>query len=134
MKSDLETTIKIIDSKHVEILSAIESADSKRKKMESVAQHIGLIHQKFRQVFAKQKRLRNIWVFFDRREDDLLNQEFRIIRALNEIFFFPLMTTGWNFLKVPQNCPLVKSRRCLISIIFKSSKDLIFRQYPFLPL
>ena len=32
VKSDLEITIKAIDSKHVEILSAIESADSKRKK------------------------------------------------------------------------------------------------------
>ena len=32
MKSDLETAIKVIDSKHVEFFSAIESADSKRKK------------------------------------------------------------------------------------------------------
>ena len=33
VKSDLEVTIKAIDSKHVEIFSAIESANSKRKKM-----------------------------------------------------------------------------------------------------
>ena len=64
MKSDLETAIKIINSKHVEIFSAIESADSKRKKIKSVAQHIGLKHREFRQVFAKQKRLRDIWGFF----------------------------------------------------------------------
>ena len=41
VKSNLEATIKATDSKHVEILSAIESADSKRKKMELAAQHIG---------------------------------------------------------------------------------------------
>ena len=41
MKSDLEATIKATDSKHVEIFSAIGSADSKRKKMELAAQHIG---------------------------------------------------------------------------------------------
>ena len=40
--------------------------------MESVVQHIGLKHRKFRQAFAKQKRLRGIWGFFDRREIDLL--------------------------------------------------------------
>ena len=42
VKSDLETTIKATDSKHMEVFSAIESADSKRKKMELAAQHIGL--------------------------------------------------------------------------------------------
>ena len=72
VKSDLETSIKIIDFKHVKIFFAIESADSKRKKMESVAQHIGLKYQEFRQDFAKQKRLRDIWGFFDRRELFLL--------------------------------------------------------------
>ena len=63
MKSDLETAIKVIDSKHVGKKIAIESADSKRKKMESVAQHIGLKHREFHQTFAKQKRLRDIGVF-----------------------------------------------------------------------
>ena len=72
MKSDLETAIKITDSKHVEIFSTIESADSKRKKTESVVQHIGLKHREIRQTFAKQKRLRDIWGFFDRRKNDLL--------------------------------------------------------------
>ena len=40
---------------------------------------------KLRQVLAKQKRLRDIWGFFDRRENDLLKQKIRIIRALDEI-------------------------------------------------
>ena len=40
VKSDLEVTIKTIDSKHMGILSAIESADSKRKEMGLAAQHI----------------------------------------------------------------------------------------------
>ena len=88
VKSDLEFAIKIIDSKHVEILSVIKSADSKRKEMESVTQHIGLRHRELRKIFAKQKRLRDIWGFFDRRENDLLKQKIRIIRALNEINLF----------------------------------------------
>ena len=97
MKSDLETAIKITDSKHVEILSVIEFADSKRKKMESAVQHIGLKYQKLRQTFAKQKRLRDIWVFFYRRENDLLSQKLRIIRALNEINLFSIDDDGVEF-------------------------------------
>ena len=53
MKSDLEVTIKVIDSKHVEILSAIESADSKRKKMEFAVQYIGAKNQELQQAVAK---------------------------------------------------------------------------------
>ena len=110
MKSDLETAIKITDSKHVEILSAIESADSKRKKMESAAQYIRLKYQKLRQAFGKQKRLRNIWVSFDRRENDLLNQKLRIIRALNEINPFSIDDDGVE--------------------LFESSTELSFNQKP----
>ena len=73
VKSDLEATIKAIDSKHIEVFSAIESADSKRKKMELAAQYIGLKNQEFQKAVAKQKRLREIWSFFDHRENDLLN-------------------------------------------------------------
>ena len=90
MKSDLEVTIKAIDSKHVEILSAIESADSKRKKMELAVQHIRLKTREFQQAVAKQKRLREIWSSFDYRENDLLNQEIRIIRALDELNLFSI--------------------------------------------
>ena len=80
VKSDLEVTIKTTDSKHAEIVTAIDLADSKKKKMEF---DIGLKHQNLKRVFAKQKRLRNIWVFFDRREKNLLNQKIRTIRVLN---------------------------------------------------
>ena len=85
VKSDLEVTNKAIDSKHVKKNSAIESADSKRKKMELAVQHIGLKHREFQQAVAKQKRLREIWFFFYHRENDLLNQEIRTIRILDEL-------------------------------------------------
>ena len=75
VKSDLEATIKAIDFKYMEILSAIESADSKRKKMELAAQHIGAKNREFQQIVAKQKRLREIWFSFDHRENDLLSQD-----------------------------------------------------------
>ena len=90
MKSDLEATIKAIDSKHMEILSAIESADSKRKKMELAAQYIGMKNRESQQAVAKQKRLREIWSSFDHRENDLLNQEIRTIRVLDELNFFSI--------------------------------------------
>ena len=80
VKFDLEATIKAIDSKHAEIVTAIDLADSKKKKMEF---DIGLKHQNLKRAFAKQKRLRDIWVSFDRREKDLLNQKIRTIRALD---------------------------------------------------
>ena len=118
VKSDLEVTIKAIDSKHMEIFSAIDSADSKRKKMEFAVQRIGLKNQEFQQVFAKQKRLREIWFSFDYRENDLLNQEIRIIRALDELIFFPLMITRQSFLKILQKYPLMIIRSCLISTFF----------------
>ena len=84
VKSDLEVTIKAIDSKHAEIVTAIDLADSKRKKMEF---DIGLKHQNLKRVLAKQKRLRNIWASFDRREKNLLNQKIRTIRALDVLDF-----------------------------------------------
>ena len=80
VKSDLEATIKATDSKHAEVVTAIDLADSKKKEMEF---DIGLKLQDLKRVLAKQKRLRNIWAFFDRREGDLLNQKIRTIRALN---------------------------------------------------
>ena len=85
MKSDLEVTIKATDSKHIEFFSAIESADSKWKKMELAVQYIGLKNREFQQALAKQKRLREIWFSFDHRENDLLNQEIRNIRVLDEL-------------------------------------------------
>ena len=90
VKSDLEATIIAIDSKYIKILSAIESADSKRKKMELAAQYIGVKNRELQQTVAKQKRLREIWSSFDYRENDLLNQEIRTIRALDELDFFSI--------------------------------------------
>ena len=115
VKSDLEATIKAIDSKHMEIFSAIESADSKRKKMEFAAQHIKLKNREFQQALAKQKRLREIWFSFDHRENDLLNQEIRTIRVLDELDFLLLMITRQSFLKTLQKYPLVIIRNCLTS-------------------
>ena len=90
VKSDLEATIKAIDSKHVEIFSAIESADSKLKKMELAAQHIGAKNRELQQAVAKQKRLWEIWSSFDYRKNDLLNQEIRTIRVLDELDLFSI--------------------------------------------
>ena len=97
VKSDLEATIKATNFKHMEVFSAIESADSKRKKMESVvkkigsaAQRVGLKNREFQQTFAKQKRLREIWSFFDHRENYLLNQKIRTIRALDKLNLFSI--------------------------------------------
>ena len=44
-------------------------------------------HKKLQHTFAKRKRFSDIWVFFDRRENDFLNQEIRTLRALDEIDF-----------------------------------------------
>ena len=90
VKSDLEVTIKATDSKHMEIFSAIESADSKRKEMELAVQHIGVKNRELQQAVAKQKRLREIWFSFDHRENDLLIQEIRTIRALDELDLFSI--------------------------------------------
>ena len=97
VKSDLEATIKATDSKHTEFFSAIESADSKRKKMEFIAKKVGsatqrikLKNRELRQALAKQKRLREIWSSFDHRENDLLNQKIGTIRALDELNFFSI--------------------------------------------
>ena len=100
VKSDLEVTIKAIDSKHMEIFSAIESADSKRKELESVAKEVGSAVQR---------------VGLKNRENDLLSQEIRTIRALDELDFFPLMITRQSFLTALQKYSLVIIRSCLTS-------------------
>ena len=47
-------------------------------------------NREFQQAVAKQKRLREIWFFFYHRENDLLNQEIRTIRALDELNLFSI--------------------------------------------
>ena len=88
MKSDLEVTIKAIDSKHMEVFPQSNRRIPSGKKWSLAVQHIGLKNRESQQAFAKQKRLLEIWFSFDHRENDLLNQEIRIIRALDELIFF----------------------------------------------
>ena len=91
MKSELGITIKVSDSKNVKIVSVM-------KKMESVVKIFDVKQQKLQQMLAKQKRLFEIFFFFDRRENDLINQKIRTIRVLDELILFPLMMTRQNFL------------------------------------
>ena len=42
-------------------------------------------HKKLQQAFAKRKRFSDIWVSFDRRENDFLSQKIRTLRILDEI-------------------------------------------------
>ena len=97
MKFDLEATIKATDFKHMEVFSVIESADSKRKKMEFAAQHIGAKNRELQQAVAKQKRLREIWSSLDHRENDLLNQRFVPFAFWMNWTLFPLLMTKQNF-------------------------------------
>ena len=134
VKSDLEVTIKAIDSKHMGIFSAIESADSKRKKMEFAAQHIKVKNREFQQAVAKQKRLREIWSSFDHRENDLLNQEIRTIRVLDELIFFSIDDNEAELFENSAKISIMIIRNCLISISLSFWKVLIFHRYPFRPL
>ena len=85
VKSELEATIKIYDSKNVEIVSVM-------KEVEFVVKNIGIKQQEFQQILAKEKRLFEIWFLIDRRENDLIIKN-RTIRVLDELIFFPLMMT-----------------------------------------
>ena len=58
---------------------------------------IGLKHQNLKRAFAKQKRLRDIWASFDRREKNLLNQEIRTIRVLDVLDFFSINDNETEF-------------------------------------
>ena len=82
VKSEFETTIKVSDSKNVEVVFVM-------KEVESAVKNIGVKQREFQQMLAKQKRVRNL-IFFFRREDDLINQEIRTIRALDELDFFSI--------------------------------------------
>ena len=58
--------------------------------MESVVQNINIKQQELQQILAKQKRLSEIWSFFDHRENDLINQKIRTARALDELNLFSI--------------------------------------------
>ena len=57
-------------------------------KQQEFAEIFNTKHKKFQQAFAKRKRFSNIWVFFDRRENDFLSQEIRTLPTLDEIDLF----------------------------------------------
>ena len=71
VKTELNISVQIVDVKQQEFA---EIFDTKHKELQ--------------QTFAKRKRFFDIWVFFDRRENDFLNQEIRILRTLDEIDLF----------------------------------------------
>ena len=83
IKFELETTINASDSKNIKIVFVM-------KKVESVVQNIDIKQQKFQQVLAKQNRLSEIWSFSDRRENDLIIQKIRTVRALDELDLFSI--------------------------------------------
>ena len=73
VKAEFEASVKNVDVKQEDWVSFAKVFDSK--------------HKEFQQAFAKRKRFSDIWGFFDRRENDLLSQEIRIFRILDEIDF-----------------------------------------------
>ena len=101
VKSELDITIKISDSKNVEVVSVM-------KEVESVVKIIGVKQQELQQMLAKQKLLFDF--FFDRREDDLINQKIRTIRVLDDLNFFILMMTKQSLSRALQRCFLVRFR------------------------
>ena len=68
-----------------EFEAAVEDVDMKQQEFAKI---LDSKHKKLQQAFAKWKRFPDIWAFFDRRENDLLNQEIRFFRAFDEIDFF----------------------------------------------
>ena len=74
VKTELEISVQNVDVKQQNWGFFVKVFDSKYKE--------------FQQAFAKRKRFSDIWVSFDRRENDFLNQKIRILRILDEIDFF----------------------------------------------
>ena len=70
VKTELKVSVQVVDVKQQEFAKILD-----------------IKHKEFQQALAKRKRLSDIWGFFDRRENDFLNQEIRIFRALDEIDF-----------------------------------------------
>ena len=68
-----------------ELKISVQIVDVKQQKF---AIFFDTKHKELQQTFAKRKRFSDIWVSFDRRENDFLNQEIRTFRALDEIDFF----------------------------------------------
>ena len=68
-----------------ELKKFVQIVDVKQQKF---AEIFDKKHKEIQQALAKRKRLSDIWVSFDRLENDLLNQEIRTFRTLDEIDFF----------------------------------------------
>ena len=115
VKTELETSVQIVDVKQQEFANFFNTK-----------------HKKLQQALAKRKRLSNIWVSFDKRENDLLSQEIRIFRTLDEIDLF----AGLNESE-PAGSEKVSINNYPELLDFDFSqflKSLISRRYPFLPL
>ena len=67
-----------------ELKVSVQVVDVKQQKF---AEIFNTKHKKFQQAFVKRKRFSDVWVSFDRRENDFLNQKIRILRILDEIDF-----------------------------------------------
>ena len=65
-----------------ELKISVQIVDEKQQKF---AEIFNTKHKELQQALVKRKRFSDIWVFFDRRENDLLNQEIRTFRILDEI-------------------------------------------------
>ena len=64
----------------------VQIVDVKQQKFTKI---LDTKHKKLQQALAKRKRFSDIWgVFFDRRENDFLNQKISIFRTLDEIDLF----------------------------------------------
>ena len=68
IKTELKVSVQIIDVKQQKFAIFFETK-----------------HKEFQQAFAKRKRFSDIWVSFDKRENDLLNQKIRTFQILDEI-------------------------------------------------
>ena len=71
VKPELKVSVQIVDVKQQEFAEIFNTK-----------------HKELQQTLAKRKRFSDIWVLFDRRENDLLNQEIRVFRTLDEIDLF----------------------------------------------
>ena len=65
-----------------ELKISVQVVDVKQQKF---AEIFDTKHREFQQALEKRKRFSNIWVSFDRRENDVLSQEIRTLRTLDEI-------------------------------------------------
>ena len=71
VKTELKISVQVFDVKQQKF---VKFFDTKYKELQ--------------QAFAKRKRFSNIWISFDKRENNFLNQKIRTFQALDEIDLF----------------------------------------------